>query len=199
MARKLILASASPHRRAMLENAGLTIEAAASEIDERAVEAALGDEACDGELLAGVLAEAKAAAVAESHADCLVIGCDQTLTLDGEILHKAADMEQARRNLLRLSGGTHHLNSAVALASNGETLWRHTAIARMTMRELDPAYVGRYLSSAGPAVLGSVGCYQIEAKGINLFERVEGDFFTIVGLPLIPLLAELRRLGEIDG
>lgn len=183
----------------MLESAGLAIEAIASEIDERAVEAALGYEAHDGELLAGILAEAKAADVAERNPDCLVIGCDQTLTLDGEIQHKAANMEEARHNLLRLSGRTHHLNSAIALASNDETLWRHVAIARMTMRELDPAYVGRYLADTGPAVLGSVGVYQIEGRGINLFERVEGDFFTIVGLPLMPLLAELRRLGEIDG
>jgi septum formation protein len=101
--------------------------------------------------------------------------------------------------LLRLSGRTHQLSSAVVLAGQGNALWRHTAVAHMTMRKLDPAAVGRYLSDVGEAALGSVGCYQIEGEGVRLFEKIEGDFFTIVGLPLLPLLAALRDKGAIDG
>lgn len=183
----------------MLKAAGLAIETIASAVDERAVEQALGPEAEDGELLAAVLAEAKAADVSEHHSDALVIGCDQTLTLSGEIFHKPKNMEEARRNLLRLSGHTHQLNSAVAIVSNGDTIWRHTGIARLTMRDFDAAYVGRYLARVGDAVLRSVGVYQIEGEGINLFEKIDGDFFTIVGLPLLPLLAELRSRSIIDG
>ena len=199
MNQQMVLASASPHRKAMLEAAGLAVEAVASDIDERAVEHALGAEARDGEILAGVLAEAKAVDVSQRHPESLVIGCDQTLTLDGAIFHKPANMTEARKNLARLSGQTHQLNSSVLLAQNGQALWRHTAIARMTMREFDAGYIGRYLAAAGEAVLGSVGVYQIEGRGVNLFEKIEGDFFTIVGLPLLPLLSELRNRGAIDG
>jgi septum formation protein len=108
-------------------------------------------------------------------------------------------MEAARRQLLRLSGRTHQLSSAVVLVRGGETLWRHLAVAHMTMRRLDPAYIGRYLSRVGDAALSSVGCYQIEGEGIRLFEKIEGDFFAIVGLPLLPLLAALRQERAIDG
>ncbi len=199
MPQPIVLASASPHRKTMLEAAGLRIDAVASSIDERAVEQALGKEANDGEILAGVLAEAKAVDVSQSQHEALVIGCDQTLTLEGEIFHKPVDMSEARRNLVRLSGRTHQLNSSVVLALNGQTVWRHTGVARMTMRKLEAGYIGRYLAAAGEAVLGSVGVYQIEGHGVNLFEKIEGDFFTIVGLPLLPLLAELRNRGAIDG
>lgn len=177
----------------------MAIEAISAEIDERAVEQSMGDEARDGELLASVLAEAKAAEVSSRYRDAVVIGCDQTLSMKEEIFHKPADMNEARRNLLRLSGQTHRLNSAVALVQGGETLWRHVAVASMNMRTFDPGYVGRYLSAAGDEVLGSVGVYQIEGLGINLFDKVEGDYFTIVGLPLLPLLAELRDRKLIDG
>lgn len=199
MAEKLILASASHHRKKMLEAAGVPVDAIASAIDERAIEQALGPEARDGELLATVLAEAKAVDVSERNPDIPVIGCDQTLTLEGDIFHKPKDMEEARRNLLRLSGRTHQLNSAIALVTNGETVWRHTGIARLTMRRFDAAYVGRYLARVGDAALNSVGVYQIEGEGINLFEKIDGDFFTIVGLPLLPLLTELRIRNVIDG
>ncbi len=199
MTKKLVLASASPHRKSLLESAGLPVDAIPAEIDERAIEQALGDEAADGETLAAILAEAKAMDVSEREPEAIVIGCDQTLTLDDEIFHKPANMEEARRNLLRLSGKTHQLNSAVVLVLAGKTLWRHTGVARMTMRDFDAAYTGRYLARMSDAILGSVGAYQIEGEGINLFETVKGDFFTIVGLPLLPLLAELRTRGLIDG
>lgn len=183
----------------MLRAAGLEIEAIAAQIDERAVEQTLGEEARDGEILAAILAEAKANDVSRRHIGALVIGCDQTLTLDGEIFHKPANMDDARANLLRLAGRTHQLNSAIALTIDGNTVWRHTAIARMTMRPFDAAYAGRYLARVGESALTSVGAYQIEGEGVQLFETVDGDYFTIIGLPLLPLLAELRERRAIDG
>lgn len=199
MTTRIILASASPFRLAMLRNAGIETEANPSQIDERAVEEAVGEADVSPENLAWILAEAKAVEVSERVPDALVIGSDQTLSLGGEILHKAGDMEEARRRLLRLSGKTHHLNSAVVLARNGKALWGHVSVARMAMRKLDPAYIGRYLSRVGDQVLRSVGVYQIEGEGIQLFDSIDGDHFTIVGMPLLPLVAELRRLGAIDG
>ena len=199
MTTRIILASASPFRLAMLRNAGIETEANPSRIDERAVEEAVGDAAISPENLAWILAEAKAEEVSERFPGALVIGSDQTLSLGDEVLHKAADMEEARRRLLKLSGKTHHLNSAVVLARDGKALWGHVSVANMTMRKLDPAYVGRYLSRVGDQVLRSVGVYQIEGEGIQLFDSIEGDHFTIVGMPLLPLVAELRRLGAIDG
>lgn len=199
MAEKLILASGSPFRKAMLVNAGIDVEAAPAEIDERAVEAPLQDSGVSPEDVAAILAEAKAMEVSERRPGALVLGCDQTLSLGDRLFHKPSDMEGARRHLLALSGMTHQLNSAAVLVRNGEVLWRHVGIANLTMRQLDPAFIGRHLARVGDKALSSVGAYQIEGEGIQLFEKVEGDHFTIVGLPLLPLLAELRRLGAIDG
>ena len=200
MTNRLILASASPFRKAMLESAGLAFEVVPADIDERAIEAAIGAESgVTPADVAQILARAKAEEVSTRFPDALVIGSDQTLSLGDEILHKARDMDEARRRLLHLSGKTHELNSAVALARQGETLWSHTGLARLSMRTLEPGFVGRYLAAAGPKVLGSVAAYQIEGLGIQLFDRIEGDHFTIVGLPLLPLLGKLRELGAIDG
>ncbi|MCB1383050.1 MAG: Maf-like protein [Notoacmeibacter sp.] len=193
----LILASGSPFRRQLMENAGLDFLAIPAEIDERAVEQPLVDAGASPEDIALVLAEAKATEVSERRPGALVIGSDQTLSLDDEVLHKVANMEGARRRLMELSGRTHHLNSAIAIVRNGETLWRHVSVASLTMRQLQGAEIGRHLSQAGDGVLSSVGAYQIEGLGIRLFDRIEGDTFTIIGLPMLPLLAELRRLGVI--
>jgi len=199
LAQEIVLASGSPHRRTLLENAGLEFRIERPDIDERAVEAALaGSGATPGDV-ASVLAEAKAVAVSELYPEALVIGADQTLSLGDELFHKPADMEAARRQVLRLSGKTHQLSSAVVLVGQGAAIWRHVSVAHMTMRKLDPAYVGRYLSKVGEAALSSVGCYQIEGRGVRLFEKIEGDFFTVVGLPLLPLFAALRDRGAVDG
>ena len=195
----LILASGSPFRRQLMQNAGLSFRAVPARIDERAVEAPLAESGMKPEDIALILAEAKAAEVSERYPDALVVGSDQTLSLGDEVLHKVTDMEGARRRLLQLSGKTHQLNSAVVLVRNGETLWRHVEVAQLTMRTLDPRYVGRHLAQAGDAILSSVGAYQIEGLGIRLFEKIDGDTFTIMGLPLLPLLEKLRTLGEIDG
>ncbi|EXL07771.1 Maf-like protein [Brucella anthropi] len=199
MTDKLVLASKSPFRSALLKNAGIEFSTASADIDERAVEAPLYETGATPEEVAQVLAEAKALDVSEKNPGAVVIGCDQTLSLGDEIFHKPADMEAARRQLLKFSGKTHQLNSAVVLVKDGKTLWRHVSIARMTMRDLDPGFVGRYLGRVGDVALSSVGAYQVEGPGIQLFDKIEGDYFTIIGLPLLPLLAELRKEKLIDG
>jgi septum formation protein len=199
MTEKLILASGSPFRKAMLVNAGLDMEAIPAEVDERSLEAPLQNSGVSPEDVALVLAEAKAVEVSQRNPGRLVLGCDQTLSLGDEVFHKPADMEGARRHLLALSGKTHQLNSAAVLVRDGNVLWRHVGIANLTMRHLDPAFIGRHLARVGKKALASVGAYQIEGEGIQLFEKIEGDYFTIVGLPLLAVLAELRSLGAIDG
>lgn len=195
----IILASKSPFRAMLLRNSGVKFTTQSANIDERAVEAPLYNSGATPEDVALVLAEAKAIDVSESNPSALVIGSDQTLSLGDEVLHKPENMEAARRQLLKLSGQAHHLNSAIVLVRDGETVWRHVSVARMTLRDLDPGFIGRHLSRVGDVALQSVGAYQFEGEGVQLFEKVEGDYFTIVGLPLLPLLAELRREGAIDG
>ena len=195
---QLILASKSPYRAQLLKNVGLTVESHPSNVDERAVEAPLLEADLEAADVAEILAQTKATNVSERFPDAYVIGCDQTLSLEGELLHKPADMEEARRRLLQMSGKTHKLNSAVVLVRNGEVLWSHVEIARMKMRELDPGFIGRHLAKVGEIALTSVGAYQIEAEGLQLFEDINGDYFTIMGLPLLPLLSELRKRSLID-
>ncbi|WP_353643972.1 Maf-like protein [Mesorhizobium sp. WSM2239] len=199
MPEKLILASGSPFRKSLLANAGIEFSAVPPTVDERALEAPLEGSGATPEEVAQILAEAKAANVSDSHPGALVLGCDQTLSLGDRVFHKPQDMEDARRHLLALSGRTHHLNSAAVLVRGGQTLWRHVGIASLTMRALDPAFIGRYLARVGDKALSSVGAYQIEGEGIQLFEKIEGDYFTIVGLPLLPVLAALHEFGAIDG
>jgi septum formation protein len=196
---QLILASKSPFRAMLMKNAGLTFVSQSAKIDERALEAPLQGSGVTPEDVALVLAEAKALDVSSRNRGALVIGSDQTLSLGDRVFHKPSDMESARQHLLALSGKTHQLNSAIVLAINNETIWRHVSVARLTMRTLTPAFIGRHLAQAGDAVLSSVGAYQFEREGVQLFDKIEGDYFTIVGLPLIPLLAELRTRGAIDG
>ncbi|KTS20422.1 septum formation inhibitor Maf [Methylobacterium indicum] len=189
----LLLASTSPTRRALLESAALTVETRAPGVDERAVEAqAAGLSPAD---LAERLAAAKAATVADQAPDRVVIGADQVLDLDGTVFHKPADRAGAATHLARLQGRTHALHSAVALAVDGAVAEVFVATARLTMRPLDATGIDAYLDAAGSAVTGSVGAYQLEGVGIHLFDRIEGDHSTILGLPLPPLLARLRARG----
>ena len=199
MAGKLMLASASQSRRMLMENAGLRFEAEAAQIDERAAEAGLGDGPLSPDRLALELARLKALDVASRHSDALVVGCDQTMSLDEIVFHKPDNIDEARRNLKTLRGRTHRLNSAVVLVRNGEVLWENVSIAELTMRAFSDEFLDGYLQRTGDEILKSVGCYQLEAEGIRLFNEISGDYFTILGLPLLPLLEALRRQGEIDG
>ncbi len=199
MAGKLMLASASQSRRTLMENAGLQFETEAARIDERAAEAGIAGEPLPPDRLALELARLKARDVASRNPGALVVGCDQTMSLDDILFHKPADIDEARRNLQTLRGRTHRLNSAVVLVRDNRVLWENVSIAELSMRAFSDEFLERYLERTGDAVLKSVGCYQLEAEGIRLFKGISGDYFTILGLPLLPLLEELRTLGEIDG
>lgn len=189
----LLLASTSPTRRGLLESAALPVETRAPGVDERAVEVEAAG--LSPARLAERLAAAKAAAVAVQAPDRVVIGADQVLDLDGTVFHKPADRAGAAAHLARLQGRSHALHSAVALAVDGAVAEVFVVTARLTMRPLDAAGIAAYLDAAGPAVTGSVGAYQLEGAGIHLFDRIEGDHSTILGLPLLPLLARLRARG----
>ncbi len=195
----LILASTSKTRSRMLEKAGLAFIAEAPGLDEGVMLQAIGDgKTLDPHDAAEVLARAKAEAVSDLAKGAFVIGADQVLAFEGRIISKPEDMEAARAQLLDLSGKTHTLHTSVAVANNGVTVWAQTDIATLTMRKLSPEFIGHYLAAAGEAVLSAVGAYQIESIGIQLFEKIDGDFFSILGLPLLPLLDTLRREGVIE-
>jgi septum formation protein len=194
----LILASGSAIRRTLLANAGVEFEVVPASVDERAAERPLLDAGATPADLAAALAMAKAAVVSEARPEAWVIGADQVLELNGERLTKPEDMEAARRQLLRLSGRTHQLHAALACGRGNEIVWHYAETAHLTMRRLDPAEIGRHLARSGPEVLNSVGAYQLEGPGIRLFEAIEGDYFAILGLPLLPLLAFLRSRQVIE-
>ena len=195
---RIILASKSRHRSGLLRNAGIAFDTQSADIDERAIEAPLIKSGLGGEDIAEILAVAKANEVSAVNPEAYVIGCDQTLVLEGELLHKVENMEEARRRLLRLSGKAHQLNAAVCLVKNGETLWSHIEVANIIFRNLDPGFIGRHLAAAGDGVLSSVGVYQIEGLGLQLFEEIKGDYFSIIGLPILPLIKQLRALGLVE-
>ena len=186
----LILASQSQARQALLANAGIAFEAVAADIDERAVQQDSGLTA-PGEI-AALLAREKALSVSARQKGRLVAGADQTLALGFRLFSKPADRIQAKEQLRALAGRGHELHSAVAVTRDGAILFEAATTARMTMRQLGEAEIDAYLDAAGEAVSSSVGGYQLEGLGIHLFERIEGDHFTILGLPLLPLLAFLR-------
>ncbi len=195
MTSPLILASASPFRRSLLENAGVTFTWEVADIDEREIEEPLYREGAKPEEIALHLARAKARAVAVRHPHALVIGSDQTMSLGDRVFHKPADRDEARGHLASLSGKTHQLNSAIALMRDEQVVFETVVSARLTMRDLSPAFIDAYLEKTGDRILKSVGAYQLEAEGVQLFKAIEGDYFTIVGLPLLPLLAALRKEG----
>jgi len=196
----LILASASKSRARILEAAGLAFIAEPPGLDESVMRQAVsGQKLLHPHDIAEVLARAKAEAVSDLAPKAYVIGGDQVLALGDIIYSKANNMEAARRQLLDLNGKTHTLHTAVAVATNGDSIWAETTIATLTMRKLSPEFIGRYLAAAGEEVLGSVGAYQLESIGVQLFDKIDGDYFSILGLPLIPLLDTLRREGVIEG
>ena len=191
----LILASGSATRRAMLAGAGVPVEVIRPDLDERAVEGGLPATRRDGAGVASALAEAKSLDVSRWNRRRLVLGADQTLSCEGHAFHKPADRKEAAAQLATLSGREHVLTSAYCLAQEGEVVARGHAKARLRMRRLSPGFIEGYLDVSGTAALSSVGGYQIEAIGAQLFETIEGDHFTILGLPLLPVLKSLRDLG----
>ena len=187
----LILASQSSARKMLLENAGLDFVSVAADVDERGIQAA--SKLSSPREIALLLAREKARAVSALHPKNFVIGADQTLALGDRLFNKPAGRAQAMAQLRDLAGKSHELNSALAVAHDGKIVVEDVSVARMTMREMTEAELSAYLDAAGEAVTSSVGAYQLESLGIHLFERIDGDHFTILGLPLLPLLAFLRR------
>ncbi|RDJ20531.1 septum formation inhibitor Maf [Bosea caraganae] len=191
----LLLASGSTTRRDMLVAAGVPVEAIRPDLDERAAEAPLLRQGAAGSAIAGALACAKALGVSVNNPGRFVLGADQSLTCGGTIHHKPADLTGAEAQIAALAGRGHELHSAFVLACDGEIVAEGGETARMTMRPLSADFIAAYVAAAGPAILGSVGGYQVEGLGAQLFEMVEGDHFTILGLPLFAVLDALRELG----
>lgn len=186
---RLVLASASPSRAKLLENAGVAFTVQPANIDEDSVKAS----GLDGRAVAEKLAELKALAVAGA----LVLGADQVLVCDGRIMSKAATLAEAAEQLRALRNRRHVLVSAAVLAADGAPVWRHVDESSLWMRDFSDVFLESYLQAGGSKLLGGVGCYRYERAGAQLFSRVEGDYFSILGLPLLPLLAALRDRGVI--
>ncbi|CDO39401.1 Maf-like protein R00002 [Bartonella henselae] len=197
LAETLILASLSSYRAQLLKKAGLNFFVKGASFDEREVEKT--GKTKNPKELSCFLASAKAKNVSERFPEALVIGCDQILDLEGQVFHKVKSIEEAHQRLCILSGKIHSLHSAVALFQNGQEIWVEAFSAHMSVRPLSSEFIERYLARVETDILNSVGVYQIEGEGIHLFEKIEGDFFTIIGLPLLPLLIKLRHFEVIDG
>jgi septum formation protein len=194
----LVLASKSRSRRALLSAVGLHAEVVIADIDERALEDRHLARGGSLESLAAELARAKALAISAARPDAYCLGADQTLTLEGRIFHKSRDFDEVRRSLAALSGKTHRLTSAFCVARSGQSLVIDSDNADLSMRALDPVTISRYLDRAGPAVLTSVGGYQVEGLGAHLMDRIEGEHSVVLGLPMLRLLAWLRRENLIS-
>ncbi|MGB3626107.1 MAG: Maf family protein [Henriciella sp.] len=193
---EIILASGSESRRALLANAGVKATSIKPRVDEEAAKAVFRAEKMRVSDQAMRLAEMKAIKVSQSH-EGLVIGGDQMLNLDGEAMDKPADMQDAGNHLRRLSGKSHTLETAIVIAEDGKPVWRHLVAPKLTVRPLGEDFIAAYLEAAGPDILKTVGAYMLEGVGAQLFSRIEGDYFSILGLPLLPLLDYLRIRGVI--
>lgn len=196
---KLILASGSAARKSMLNAAGVAFNIIPANIDEDAIRSTMISESdcVEAADVAAVLAVEKALSVARANPDALVIGSDQILARGRRMFSKAKTMAEARETLDRLRGHTHELVSAVAIASGNNVLWQSVDSAELTMRKFSDEFLRSYLEKAGDKILNSVGCYELEGSGVQLFEKIDGDYFTILGMPLLPLLAELRNRGVV--
>jgi septum formation protein len=191
----LVLASASNSRAKLLRQAGVPFEVHPGNVDEDSVKESMLADGAQGRAIADALAELKAHQVSTTRPDALVLGADQVLVCDGDLFRKAETMEDAAAQLRGLRGKPHLLVTAAVLAKNGAAVWRHVDISTLWMREFSDAFLEAYLATEGDGLLGSVGCYRLEAAGAQLFERIDGDYFSILGLPLVPLLEALRQHG----
>lgn len=195
--KEIILASQSEVRKRLLDAAGVKALPIAARVDEQSIMQALVAEDAKPRDIADTLAEMKARKIADKNPRALIIGCDQTLDFQGEVWSKPTSLAVAREQLLRLRGETHRLHSAVVLYDDGEPIWRHIATVRLTMRTFSETYLDDYLARNWEMARYSVGCYMLEGEGIRLFETVEGDYFSVLGLPLLPLLGYLGMRGFI--
>ena len=194
---RLVLASASVSRRGLLAAAGVAFAAEAAAIDEGAVKQALQVEGAPLTRAAATLAELKARRIAARHPEALVLGADSMLECDGRWFDKARDLAEARRHLQALAGRCHRHVTAAVLVRGAALLWQHVEEARLVMRPFGAAFLDDYLAAIGAAACASVGCYQLEGRGLQLFERIEGDYHGILGLPLLAVLQQLRRHGAL--
>jgi len=193
----LVLASASTSRARLLRHAGVPFEVHPAHVDEDSVKESMLADGAQGRAIADALAELKARRVSNVRPDALVLGADQVLICDGELFSKAETIEDAAAQLRSLRGKPHLLVTAAALAKDGAAIWRHADISTLWMRDFSDAFLETYLAAESDDLLGSVGCYRLEATGVQLFERIEGDYFSILGLPLVPLLAALQQHGVV--
>lgn len=194
---ELVLASASTVRARILECAGVTFQVSPAAVDEEAIKAQLIAEGRQPREIADALAEAKALDRSRANPEALVLGADQLLVFEGECISKSTSLGSATALLRRLRGNLHRLVSAVVLLQNGVSIWRHIDGATLWMRDFSDAFLEDYLAKEGESLLGSVGCYRLEGRGVQLFSRIEGDYFAILGLPLLPVLAALREHGVL--
>lgn len=194
---RLILASKSRARAAMLAAAGVVVELLPADIDERALDARWVSEGFGPAQVAAKLAKAKAESISREVPDAVVIGADQTLALEERRFSKPKDSAQARAHLTAFRGRTHHLHSAVVVARAGLASFSYVSSAAMTVRAFSDGFMDDYIAAMGSNITSSVGCYQFEGLGLQLFDRIEGDYFTILGMPMLPLLAHLRDIGII--
>jgi septum formation protein len=195
---RLVLASGSPVRACLLQAAGVPFEVRPAHIDENAAKKALIAEGASPRDVADALAELKALQSSNLDPDALVLGADQVLEFQGECISKSGTIAQAEALLRRLCGKRHRLITAAVLARDGQALWRQVETPSLWMRDFSGAFLRSYLDAEGDAILGSVGCYHLEGRGAQLFARIDGDYFSVLGLPLIPLLSALRDFGVLE-
>lgn len=199
MTQHIILASASEIRRSLLENAGVSVRTELARIDEEMIKAALEAEGAHPRDIADALAEGKARKVSLKHPEAIVIGCDQVLDFKGRIYSKPQSIDEAKEHLTSFRNNTHALLSAAVIYENGEPKWRHVGVVRLAMRDFSDSYLEDYVTRNWDSIRHSVGGYKLEEEGVRLFSRIDGDYFTVLGMPLIELLNYLTLRGVLNG